>query len=197
MEKLMQCLGTQIKNKLFLNEQSQQICLNVYKNLLKRGYIENTSTVQEAAFLTGISVYKMNQIIKNGISSRKVREDKGVQKKLDPSMAKSIVNTVYELYKQNTIPTLDIIHRRLSETYFDTNIKKSTLYNWLKKIGFKYKTIDKRSAVMETRRIVNWRNSYLQKIREYKNESRPIYFLDETWYDSHDTAKKGWTNENK
>jgi hypothetical protein len=44
---------------------------------------------------------------------------------------------------------------------------------------------------MESRRIVNWRRSFLEKIQIYRTENRPIYYLDKTWYHTHDTAKKG------
>jgi hypothetical protein len=37
---------------------------------------------------------------------------------------------------------------------------------------------------MESRRIV-WRRSYLDNIQIYRSENRPIYYLDETWYDAH------------
>lgn len=29
----------------------------------------------------------------------------------------------------------------------------------------------------------------------YRQENRPIFFLDETWYDTHDTIKKGWVDD--
>jgi transposase len=35
---------------------------------------------------------------------------------------------------------------------------------------------------------------YLEKIKKFREEERSIYYLDETWYDTHDTAKKGWTD---
>uniref|UniRef100_A0A6P7FW99 Uncharacterized protein LOC114331512 n=1 Tax=Diabrotica virgifera virgifera TaxID=50390 RepID=A0A6P7FW99_DIAVI len=47
---------------------------------------------------------------------------------------------------------------------------------------------------MESQRIVNRRNMYLEEITKYRQENRRIYYLDETWYDTHDTVKKGWTD---
>jgi hypothetical protein len=38
---------------------------------------------------------------------------------------------------------------------------------------------------MESRRIVDLRRSYLEKIQIYRSENRPIYYLDEAWYDAH------------
>jgi hypothetical protein len=47
---------------------------------------------------------------------------------------------------------------------------------------------------MEYARIVRWLRKYLDNIAKYRAENRQIYYLDETWYDTHDTAKKGWTD---
>uniref|UniRef100_A0A6P7GTX2 Uncharacterized protein LOC114342223 n=1 Tax=Diabrotica virgifera virgifera TaxID=50390 RepID=A0A6P7GTX2_DIAVI len=47
---------------------------------------------------------------------------------------------------------------------------------------------------MESQRIVNRCNMYLEEITKYSQENRRIYYLDKTWYDTHDTVKKGWTD---
>jgi hypothetical protein len=87
---------------------------------------------------------------------------------------------------------VEIINRELNEK--DMNVNHRTLGRWLRKIGFKFQTINKRSAIMECTRIVRWRRSYLDNIAKSRAENRQIYYLDETWYDTHDTAKKGWTD---
>jgi hypothetical protein len=48
---------------------------------------------------------------------------------------------------------------------------RNTLRNWLKKIGFKFKTINKREAILKTTRIVKWRCLYLEAIKNYRNEN--------------------------
>lgn len=47
---------------------------------------------------------------------------------------------------------------------------------------------------MESHRIVQWRQEYLEKIGKYRGEGRPIIYLDETWYDTHDIKRKGWSD---
>lgn len=73
-------------------------------------------------------------------------------------------------------------------------IAKETLRIFVQKIGFKHKTIDKRQVIRESRRLTMWRYNYLKKIEEYRNQKRPVIYLDETWFDTHDTVKKGWTD---
>jgi hypothetical protein len=73
---------------------------------------------------------------------------------------------------------------------------RNTLRNWLKKIGFKFKTINKREAILKTTRIVKWRCLYLEAIKNYRNENREIYFLDETWSARTTRQKKfGWMEQ--
>jgi hypothetical protein len=71
---------------------------------------------------------------------------------LKPSIVKLLRSTVYDAYKRNEIPTVEIINRELKEK--DMNVNHRTLGRWLRKIGFKFQTINKRSAIMECARIV-------------------------------------------
>jgi transposase len=181
------------KGKRFhLNAQAKQICLNVYQNLLKDPSDKDKgSVIVRAEFLTGVPYSSMTLLIREGIKTRKRRTDFG-NCRLKPSIVKLLRSTVYDAYKRNEIPTVEIINRELKEK--DMNVNHRTLGRWLRKIGFKFQTINKRSAIMECARIVRWRRSYLDNIAKYRAENRQIYYLDETWYDTHDTAKKGWTD---
>ncbi|XP_050422420.1 uncharacterized protein LOC126834501 [Adelges cooleyi] len=40
------------------------------------------------------------------------------------------------------------------------------------------------SALLERDDIVSWRRRYLENIRHYRQQGRPIYYLDETWVDT-------------
>uniref|UniRef100_A0A6P7H1A1 Uncharacterized protein LOC114349106 n=1 Tax=Diabrotica virgifera virgifera TaxID=50390 RepID=A0A6P7H1A1_DIAVI len=134
----------------------------------------------------------MRDIVKSGVKKRKTRSDAGKPKQINIVTAKCLRNLVYEEYKQNVIPTIDIIYTKLIA--MGRSCPKTTLRRRLKKLGFKYKIVDKRVAIMESKRIVHWRLDYLEKIQEYRDQQRTIYYLDETWYDTHDTASKGWTD---
>jgi hypothetical protein len=51
---------------------------------------------------------------------------------------------------------------------------------------------------MESERIRKWRYEYLNSIEKYRTEKKPLFFfLDETWYDTHDVAKKGWMDNSR
>lgn len=186
------------RKRIHLNDQAKQICLNVYNNLLKiKDPNDQRSIIREAADLTDVPYRTMCKLVKNGIVTRKRRSDAGKAKELDLIKTKLLRSTVYDFYKNNEIPTVEMVFRKLNERQYDIVCCRNTLRNWLKKIGFRFKTINKRVAIMESKRIVEWRCLYLEAIKKYRNENKPIYFLDETWYDTHDTAKKGWTDGTK
>lgn len=73
----------------------------------------------------------------------------------------------------------------------------SNLRRLLKEMDFKYKKYERRSFVMESSRIRIWRYKYLQKITKARESGKDIIYLDETWYDSHDGVRKGWTDDSK
>lgn len=47
---------------------------------------------------------------------------------------------------------------------------------------------------MESENISKWRYDYLNEIKKFRDIGRPIYYLDETWYDTHEVADKEWTD---
>lgn len=55
-------------------------------------------------------------------------------------------------------------------------VSQSTLRRWILKCGFKFKLINKRASIMENRRIVEWRLDYLESIKKFRQENRPIYY---------------------
>lgn len=57
-------------------------------------------------------------------------------------------------------------------------------------MDFHYKLINKRQVLMESQKISEWRVNYLHQIKQFRDENRTIIYLDETWYDTHDTVKK-------
>jgi hypothetical protein len=95
------------------------------------------------------------------------------------------------MYKQNVVPTIELLKSKLNEMEFDINYSKTTLRLYLRSIGFCYKTLDKRMAIMKTPRLKKHRMEYITQIRQFRQEDREIVYLDVTWYDSHDVVKKG------
>ena len=70
---------------------------------------------------------------------------------------------------------------------------KTKLRQLLHDMGFKWKrSCSKRKVLVERNDIIDWRCSYLMKMKRYREEQQQIFFLDETWADSNITFRKCW-----
>lgn len=185
-----------------LHVQTQRIILNIYtclKNEL-RGASQN-EILKRICELTKLGRTAIYTVIKTGDTiDHSLKRKRANQKlnKLDNGDKEFIRRLVYQSYKENKVPTLEMIHDKLRD-YPDYKYKSlDTLRNILLECGFKYKKLDKRMVIMESPRIVAWRQEYLRKIKEYRQSDREIVYLDETWFDTHDVVKYGWVdNSNK
>lgn len=60
---------------------------------------------------------------------------------------------------------------------------------------FRWKTTtDNRKIIVERREIRYLRMAYLREIRKYRQEGRPIVYLDETYLHSSHTTPREWTD---
>ena len=50
---------------------------------------------------------------------------------------------------------------------------------------------------MESMKILAWWCKYLLEIAKYRAQNYLTVYLDEAWYDSHDTVKGIWTDSSK
>ena len=96
------------------------------------------------------------------------------------------------LLSQNKNITLKALRERVIEA--GINISKFALWKTLHRLGFCYGKPDKQSkeVLMERPDLTRKRATYLRKIREYRQQKRPIVYLDETWVDTHCYPAKQW-----
>lgn len=59
---------------------------------------------------------------------------------------------------------------------------------------YRYIKRNRRSILIERDDIVRWRRKYLRTIKQYREEHRPIYYLDETWVNEGHTKDKVWVD---
>ena len=101
---------------------------------------------------------------------------------------------IHGFYLEKVAPTLDSLDVNLIKISKGTN---TSLYHLVQKLGFKYKKCDKHSVIMESMKIVVWRYKHLIEITKYRAQNYLIVYLEETWYDSHDTEEKIWIDSSK
>jgi transposase len=114
---------------------------------------------------------------------------------LGENQLEEIKLTIYQMYKDKEVPTLDGFKNKLIQRGFQFNYSTESLRIILQKLEFTYKKINKRSSIMETERLRVLRTQYINEIRRYRSENRNIVYIDETWYDTHDIVKMGWVDK--
>lgn len=101
---------------------------------------------------------------------------------------------IYYIYEEQFVPRLDKNKLRLVQDETNMNCGRSTLHRILLRMGSMFRKINKRKVVMKSQRSRILRHIYLQEIKNYQLEIRPINYLHETWFDTHDTAPNAWVN---
>ncbi|RVE43393.1 hypothetical protein evm_011978 [Chilo suppressalis] len=99
---------------------------------------------------------------------------------------------VHEFYLKGEMPTLNRILQAVNSDDMLPNFSRTWLWRLLKALKFKYIKKKRNSALIERHDIVLWRIKYLKKIKKFREEGRPIYYLDETWVNAGHTVIKVW-----
>ena len=184
------------------SKDAQKIVKNVYDYVVKKNG-RDYGAITEVGRIVGMCYHTVLKFVasegyieplKPGNKSKKFE-------RLD-SMSKDFVRrTVYSFFDEKLIPTVGMIHHRLIERTAGTDhpfpYEESQLRELLLALGFRYCKVNKRAGIMESARLVRWRYDYLIQIRRYRNEGRYIVYLDETWFDIHDIARKGWCDKSE
>ena len=67
-----------------------------------------------------------------------------------------------------------------------------TQWRILRKMGFRYTKRTSKRQLYEQSNVIADRGEYLRAVRAFREEGRPIVFLDETWCNQHHTTRKVW-----
>lgn len=99
-------------------------------------------------------------------------------------------NTDDDCYEEQIIPTLGNLPQRLRKDEIGIKSKTTTLWTTIKRVVFYFKKVNKKQVIIvKSARLQKWR--YRIKINLYTEEQRLIiYYLDETWFNTHNTPFK-------
>lgn len=176
-----------------LSSDAKVIVKNVCESLLKSGH-PKVIAIKNTSEMTKVPLSTVRDIMLKGHFKRKVRKDTGKMKCVDDCDKDVIRRKIYQMYQENVVPTLDSLKTRLTTDDTTISCSRTSLHRALQEMGFKYKTINKRQIIMESERFRQMRSLYLREIKKFRSEKRSIVYLDETWFDTHDTVKKGWVD---
>ncbi|RCN30181.1 hypothetical protein ANCCAN_24053 [Ancylostoma caninum] len=90
--------------------------------------------------------------------------------------------------------TVAELQAELSAKYDDFSMSTTTLYRFLRAIGFSYRINRGQRTIYEKPDIVSKRESYLSKIAEARNRGDCLVFMDETWIFDKMVKKRGWND---
>ncbi|XP_050508858.1 uncharacterized protein LOC126886060 [Diabrotica virgifera virgifera] len=95
---------------------------------------------------------------------------------------------------EKQVPTLRRIHRKFS-TEYNYNGSHESLRKAMKDIGFRWrKTKTNKKLLMEKPQIQQLRRNFLRDIKKYREDKRPIIYMDETYIHSSHTHSKSWSD---
>lgn len=161
-----------------------------YKEMIEE--ISKSCGIGRRTIITTLSEYK-NRGTVTSPNKKKCRLD--VTKKVDDFDKNAIRQKVHSFWLNRNIPTLSKILTAVNEDNSLPNFKRSTFHKMLKSMNFVYQKKKRNSALLERNDIVSWRRRYLESIKHYRQQGRPIYYLDETWVNAGETTKKTWIDK--
>ncbi|PSN54969.1 hypothetical protein C0J52_02351 [Blattella germanica] len=144
---------------------------------------------KRASIYTGASLSTIGRIkrqrldMPKGILPSPIKKNKPSKKKaeIDGFDRAVIRRTMEDFYiNQKIVPSVRKLLIAVKEK-IDFPWQKDVLRNTLRDMGFVWKrSVSKRKVLVERREIVDWRCRYLIKMRQYRSEGKPVFFLDET-----------------
>lgn len=209
-------MENEIQSKLkgrVVNSQSREIISNVYTFMKQEA--DNKSVViplakarERTAAATGVSermITKVNAELKNLKCNDDIETRKFLTPKKRPGRSKTCLDdfdkcvirrTIYNFHLvHKTLPTINLLLNELRES-IDFNGGKTSLRIILNEMGFKWRTTkNNRKLLAEKLDIREKRISYLRTIKRYREEKRPIIFLDETYVLSSHCKSQSWSDD--
>jgi len=128
-------------------------------------------------------------------SPNKTKIFKSIKDKVDEFDKYAIRRKIHQFWFRRELPTLDKILCVINEDVDLPNFSRSSLHRLLGFMDFEFVKRGRNCAMIERNDIVVWRRKYLLDIRRYREEGRPIYYLDETWVNAGDVPSKVWCDK--
>lgn len=165
---------------------------------------------ERTAVATGVServVTKINAELKKLRFTEEDQNNKFVTPKKRPGRSKDVTSlddfdkclirrTIYNFHTQRKcLPTIKLLLNELKES-IKFQGGKTSLRVILREMGFKWRrTQNNRKLLIETSDIREKRISYLRSIKRYRQQDRPIIFVDETYVLSSHVKSQSWSDE--
>jgi len=161
-----------------------------YYDIIK--FISHYTGIGQRTITTTLSDYKKKGIISSP-NKNKIRPT--VTEKINEFDKNAIRQKIHGFWFRREIPTLQKILTAVNDDPSLPNLKRTSLRTILKHLSFVYTKTTRNSALTERSELVCWRQRYLEKIKFYRSQGHPIYYLDETWVNAGETTSKSWVDK--
>lgn len=179
--------------------------VNVYKKLANRQLeypdsprlnykqtiveISKTTGLGQRTVSTALSEYKKQGTVSS--PNKKINKP-AIVNKIDDFDKNAIRQLIHNFWRNREIPTIPKILNAINQDETLPNFKRTSFQMVLKDLQFEYVKKNRNSALLEREDLITWRRDYLAKIRHYRSQNRPIYYLDETWVNAGETHSITW-----
>ncbi|KAJ8977112.1 hypothetical protein NQ317_005240 [Molorchus minor] len=106
------------------------------------------------------------------------------------------VGSFMDFFFKNELPTLNKIAAAVAQDENLSKLSRKLLLRTMHEMNFHHLKRNRKSLLIEKNEIVLWRRSYLEKLKQFRNSNRKIYYLDETWVNEGHTVTKVWQDCN-
>lgn len=176
--------------------------INAYKSKLEvnprltiteaRAALSKELGIGQKTISNTISQYRQNKTVS---SPNKTKIFQNVVSKIDDFDKNAIRRKIHQFWFNRELPTLDTMLTVINEDESLPDFSRTTLYRLLMSMDFEYGKRGRNSALLEKNELRVWRRRYLRDIKRYREEGRPIYFLDETWVNAGDVTSRVWKDK--
>ncbi|KAL4155970.1 hypothetical protein QTP88_000005 [Uroleucon formosanum] len=189
----------------FVGTDQKQIIINMYKDKIKQQLenpdspkltyrqmlleISKSSGIGQRTVQTTLAEYKTKGTVSSP-NKKKIRPT--ILEKVDSFDKDAIRRKIHGFWLNREVPTLPKMLVAINEDDTLPNFKPSSFRKILKDLQFVYAKKSGNSALIEREDIIIWRGRYLDQIRKYREQNRPIYYLDETWVNAGETHSRTW-----
>jgi hypothetical protein len=101
----------------------------------------------------------------------------------------------HQILARRTYPTTDLVLRQILNENPEFPIQaKTTLWRWMKKLGFSYKRTSKIIVPLDAPSFMAARSRYFRALDQFRNNRANIFWHDETWCNKNEEKTFIWTD---
>lgn len=176
-----------------MNSEQKQMIVNHYKALKSKNCgMKCREMMQLISKISGIGLIEVRITISKYNRSKTVipPSRKMNRSDIDDFDKSAIRRKVHSFWTKLEPPTISGVVRAINNDETLPNVTENSLIKVLRGLNFKFTERQKIEILTEKRDLLAWRTKYLISIRKFREEGRPIYYLDETWLNIDDCSNR-------